>query len=121
MKRIYGGIFDGLYPKLPTLCAELKRPMNFCPRGARVYCVTKPDPDLNFVEVLGHTRLNRIVRFDVPWDALRYPEIHKVRAVIAERCWRGTKDETAAALEMMKEKLGTVSSDVDPFAPDVEV
>lgn len=121
MQKTFRSVLSGLYRTLPTLCAELRHSVGYCPRGARVYVVQKPDTDIPFVEVLAQTRLNRIVRIDVKWDSLRHPEILDVRSHIAERCWRGTREETQAALSQMKEKLREQAGTVDPFAPDVEV
>lgn len=121
MQKTFRSVLSGLYRKLPTLCAELRHSVGHCPRGAAVYIVAKPDVEVPFVEVLAHTRLNRIVRIDVKWESLRHPEIRDVRSAIAERCWRGTKEQTQQAIAEMKERIADKSGTVDPFAPDVEV
>lgn len=120
MKKVFGGPHRGLYAKLPTICAELTESIKFCQRGARVYFVVRPDPDSEFAELIGLTRLNALQAIVARWHQIRFPEIRDVRHEIAERCWRGTKEETYAALEIVKQKLGS-RPDRNPYAPDIEI
>lgn len=121
MRKAFGGPYSGLFAKLPTICAELREPVGFVRKGSRVYLCEKPDTENEFVTVLGLTGMNYMELLVLKWDQLRYAELRSVPAGIAERCWRGTKEETLAALTAVKEKLKTDAHAGDPFAPNIDI
>jgi len=121
MRRVFGGHLSGLYKKLPCIVCELRENVERVPRGGRVYMCERPDVSEEFVTVLGLTRLNDLQTIVVRWDQLRFPEVRAVSAGIAERCWRGTREETQQAVEQIRERLAESAGSADPFAPDVEL
>jgi len=123
MKKTFSPPHSGLYKALPTICAELTESIQFCQRGTRVYFAFRPSEDDEFIELLGQTRLNQIQAIVARWDQIRLPVIRDVPAVIAERCWRGTREETEAVLQMIIQKVPDLGGkqERNRFAPDVEV
>lgn len=109
---LFGTRLSNLYSVLPCIVAELAVDVSFPEgngrvhheRGGRAYFVLRGEDPLSEpkAEVFVRTKLNVLKLRELPWDHFRFPDVVEVPAVIAERCWRGTPEETKAILDRMR-------------------
>ena len=128
MRKIFGSNISGLYQSLPTLVAELNEELSFRDgghmtshdRGSRAYLIlSRPNPlDSETVACLVRNKMNQFRMREISWKSLRFPEVARVPASIAERCWRGTREQMDDLVQRIQ---GSKTAKFDSFAPDVEL
>ena len=89
-------------------------------RGSRAYLIlSRPNPlDSETVDSLVRNKMNQFRMREISWKSLRFPEVARVPASIAERCWRGTREQMDDLVQRIQ---GSKTAKFDSFAPDVEL